>query len=282
MSAFLDRMRRASEARVSEARSREPLSASRARVRSMPPAPRLAPHPTGFDVIAEVKLSAPSAGVLARPADAATFAADRAKTFARAGAAVISVLTEPSEFGGDLSHLAAAAAASCDFGVPVLRKDFIVDPLQVFEARAHGAGGILLIARLADAARLRELHDAAREAGLFALLEAFDEQDVDVARALAASTRDPSLLVGVNVRDLATLGVDRDRLCRLAPLLPRDTPAVAESGIESPSDCARAAALGYRFALIGTALMRAEDPAHAVMEFTSAGRAAREASCASS
>ena len=274
---FLREMARASAARVDAARRRQPLAALEERVRARPEADR-APQPrplspTGFELIAEVKFSSPSLGVLAdttSPTDAAT----RARTYDLAGAWAISVLTEPTRFGGSLSHLWAAAQA---VDAPVMRKDFLVDPFQVWEAADAGAGGVLLIVRMLDDENLARMVEAVRDARLFALLEAFDEEDL--ARLSSFLTTDAArnahLLAGVNGRDLRTLEVDPERHLRLAPLLPRGVPAVAESGLSSRGDAARAARAGYGVVLVGTALMQATDPAERARELLEAGRAER-------
>src|SRR5690606_28046720 len=156
-----------------------------------------------------------------------------------------------------------------------MRKDFLVSPRQVLEARAAGAGGVLLIVAMLDDAALGEMLAAAREQGLFVLLEAFDEPDLERAAALLAGGTTPGdalVLVGVNSRDLRTLAVDPERLARLAPRLPAGIAAVAESGLHTPADAATAAALGYRLALVGTALMRAADPARLAADMLAAGR----------
>jgi indole-3-glycerol phosphate synthase len=237
---------------------------------------RLAPAPPPlrlerFDLVAEIKRSSPAEGALEADADVAA----RAVGYAAAGAAAVSVLTEPARFGGSLDDLGAAACALYPRGVPAMRKDFLVAPWQVLEARAAGAGGVLLIvAMLADAA-LDELLAAAREQGLFVLLEAFDETDLERAAPwLGAAPGVPPVLVGVNSRDLRTLAVDPDRLARLAPRLPPGLPAVAESGLHTAADAAAAAALGYRLALVGTALMRAANPEALAAAMIAAGRQA--------
>ena len=167
----------------------------------------------GFDLIAEIKRRAPSAGSLreAGAGDVAHLAAG----YSRAGAAAISVLTEPSEFGGSLVDLASAADAGGD--VPVMRKDFVVNEYQVYEARAAGAGGVLLILRILDTATLGACIRAAAECGMFVLLEAFDEADLQRAGPAAELCRREGapVLVGLNCRDLATLGVDFGRFARL-------------------------------------------------------------------
>jgi indole-3-glycerol phosphate synthase len=181
------------------------------------------------------------------------------------------VLTEPTQFDGRLEHLVECAAALVPHAVPVMRKDFLVDPYQVCEARAAGAGGVLLIVRMLDDASLSELAGCARELSMFALLECFDA--ADIARAVPYA-RLEFVLLGVNCRDLESLAVERSRLAGLAPLLPAGSARVAESGLESPEDCAAAARAGYRMALVGGALMTAPDPEDAVRRMLAAGRAA--------
>lgn len=223
-----------------------------------------------FGVIAEVKRVSPAEGALAPAADAATLA----RRYAEGGAAAISVLTEPERFGGSLDDLGRAACAAWSAGVPVMRKDFLVDAWQVLEARAAGAGGVLIILAMLDDASVGELMAAAREQGLFVLLEAFDEADLARAAAFAAEGADAPVIVGVNTRDLRTLAVDPLRLAALAPRLPAGVPAVAESGIRTPGDAAAAARLGYRLALVGTALMKSNAPAALARAMRDAGRAA--------
>ena len=280
MSDFLSRMARGSEARVAAARSLESEAALLARAFT-----GLRPYPLelgarGFDLIAEVKRKAPSAGTLATAGDAGPAgAAARAVTYARAGAAAVSVLTEPDSFGGSLEDLAAVSAA---VHVPVLRKDFLVDPYQVLEARAAGASGVLVIVRMLEDARLGEMLDAAARCGLFVLLEAFDAQDLARAGlALRATQTEPvRVVIGVNTRDLSTLATDRSRLERLRDQLPAGSTAVAESGLETAEDAREVARLGYRLALVGSALMRAPDPAALVEQLLVAGRE-EAARCAS-
>lgn len=223
-----------------------------------------------FDLIAECKLRAPSAGQLAEPLDGSAEATRRAILYADAGAAAVSVLTEPDQFGGALAHLAAAAAACA---VPVMRKDFLVDPIQVYEARLHGAGGVLLIARMLDDQALAACLAAAAECGMFVLLEAFDEADLVRSGAVVShwSGTEP-LLVGVNSRDLVTLAVDPGRLVRLAAHLPDGVAGVAESGIERAEEVGPLVGAGYRLALVGSALMRSADPAGLVRSMLEEGR----------
>lgn len=274
---LLSEMARSSVERVAAARGREPEPALRRRARDQTAPPGLVRHASGFDLIAEVKRRAPSAGCLVGPEDehedACPSVVRRASAYARGGAAAVSVLTEPTRFGGALTHLSACAAA---LPVPALRKDFLVDPYQVFEARAAGAGGVLLIFRMLDDARLREMLDAARETGLFVLLEAFDAEDLVRAGSLPwGHPETPSLLLGLNARDLATFLVDRTRLTRLVARFPSGFPRVAESGMERREHVAEAAAAGYDLALVGAALMRSADPEATVAELLAAGRHAR-------
>jgi indole-3-glycerol phosphate synthase len=152
-----------------------------------------------------------------------------------------------------------------------MRKDFLVDPVQVLEARRAGASGVLLITTMLNEEKLRAMLDCAWEHGMFVLLESFDEEDLfRSSRFLDGAGQ---LLIGVNTRNLRTLEVDADRLQNLAPALP-DARCVAESGLHSPEDAACVAGWGYSMALVGTALMRSEDPTALVAAMTDAGAAA--------
>jgi indole-3-glycerol phosphate synthase len=201
----------------------------------------------------------------------------RVAAYARGGAAAVSVLTEPSRFDGSLEHLRRAAATLAPFGVPAMRKDFLVDPYQILEARAAGAGGVLVILRMLTRPRIEELLDVAAEHGMFVLLEAFDDVDLGMARDLKTSraAREELILIGVNCRDLQTLKVVDERFAALAPLLPAGWPAVAESGVASGLDAQRLRQLGFRLALIGTALMACEDPSRLLREIFDASRTVR-------
>ena len=205
----------------------------------------------GLSVIAEVKRRSPSKGDLAEIPEPAALAG----AYARGGAAAISVLTEERRFGGSLADLRAVRAA---VDVPLLRKDFIVTPYQLLEARAAGADLALLIVAALDDDSLRGLHDEARELGLTVLVEVHDEAETE--RAVALGTE----LIGVNARNLRTLDVDPDTFGRLAPLVPEDRVLVAESGISGPSDAARLADQGAQVVLVGEALVRDGDPEAAV------------------
>ena len=271
---LLSDMVRSSAARVAAARESVPDAALHAAALAMPAPPRLVLAPDGFDLIAELKLRSPSMGDLS----AATIdPLRRLEAYAEGGAAVCSILTEPTRFDGELQHLQRAVDVLGPYGVPAMRKDFLVDPYQVLEARAFGASGVLLIVRMLSRPRLTEMLDCAAEHGLFVLLEAFDAADLAVAQAVAAERagRDEQVLIGLNCRDLETLAIDANRFEALRDRLPSGWPSVAESGVQSPGDAARVAALGYRVALVGTSLMQRADPREAVRELLRAGRAAR-------
>ncbi len=209
----------------------------------------------GSSVIAEVKRRSPSKGDLAEIADPAALA----RAYAAGGAAAISVLTEERRFGGSLADLRAVRAA---VDVPVLRKDFVVEPYQVLEARAAGADLVLLIVAALDDDTLRRLHDQARELGLAVLVEVHDEDETARAVELGAE------LVGVNARNLKTLEIDQGAFGRLAPLVPEDRVKVAESGIFGPADVERHVAAGARAVLVGEALVKDGDPEGAVRAMT--------------
>jgi indole-3-glycerol phosphate synthase len=270
MNGLLDEMARSSTARVRAAQQLESFADLERRARGIPPGPPLQLSPEGFDVIAELKLRSPAAG---RLGDESQDWPGRIAAYARGGAAAVSVLTEPSRFDGSLEHLREAAAILTPLRVPAMRKDFLVDPYQVLEARAAGAGGILVILRMLTRGRVSALLDAAADHGLFVLLEAFDATDLESARQLLATRRRAeTLLVGINSRDLQTLKVVPERFAALAPLLPETSACVAESGVASPRDARAMRVLGYRLALIGTALMNCDDPAGLVAEILKAAR----------
>jgi indole-3-glycerol phosphate synthase len=189
------------------------------------------------------------------------------------------VLTEPAEFSGSMADLHEAARAT---RLPVMRKDFIVDPYQVLETRAAGGAGVLLIVGIADDACLRDLMLAAADAGLFVLLEAFDEDDLSRAEVAANDARGEAttVLIGLNARNLATLQTERSRLRRLRERLPVHFPRVAESALTSPTHAADVARCGYHVALVGSALMRSPDPSRLLSTMIAAGRAERAVACA--
>ncbi|HTG46527.1 MAG TPA: indole-3-glycerol phosphate synthase TrpC [Actinomycetota bacterium] len=229
------------------------LSALEAAAAARPPArPWVASLRHGSpSVIAEVKRASPSAGDIARGVDPVA----QARAYEAAGAAAISVLTEPRHFGGSLEDLARVRAA---VQVPVLRKDFLIEPSQVLEARAAGADAVLVIASATDDAALLSLLERAAELGMGVLLESHG--DADLERALA--TREE--VVGVNARDLESLEVDVPAALARLRRIPADRAAVLESGIASRADAAAAVEAGASAILVGEALMRAPDPAAAL------------------
>jgi indole-3-glycerol phosphate synthase len=271
---FLEQMAAASRGRVLAARAACPEAELLARAMDTPRPPRLRLQPGGFDLIAELKLRSPAAGQLKGPGEDL---AARVTSYARAGAAAVSVLTEPTRFDGSLDHLRLAAQALLPLGIPAMRKDFLVAPYQVIEARVAGAGGVLAILRMLTDAALEALVQQARALELFVLLETFDERDLDRLQRLLAQLGGAGLLAGVNSRDLATLQVVPSRLEELAPRLPGGVPRVAESGIGCAEDARRAAEAGYDLALVGSALMSGDDPAALASAMLSAARAARRA-----
>jgi indole-3-glycerol phosphate synthase len=273
---FLGRMTARSHARVSAARKQCPDADMRARAVAREPAPALQLSGDGFDLIAEVKRRSPAMGQLAdRQADPVA----QAKAYAQAGAAALSVVTEPEEFHGELADLERVAAEI--HSVPAMRKDFLVDPYQIWEARAAGAGGVLLVAACLDRDALQSMLTVTLQLGMFALVEVFDERDLAHCLPVMAAAGPPvkagivRMLLGINSRNLRNLVVEFERFAELVPQLPAGYPRVAESGIRVPADAATVAALGYDLVLVGTALMRAADPADAAGELLVAGREAR-------
>ncbi|HWN05555.1 MAG TPA: hypothetical protein VNO53_00205, partial [Steroidobacteraceae bacterium] len=197
---FLEAMADSSRRRVASARHRVRDDVVLERARREPPPPALVLHPH-FDVIAEVKMRSPATGADAAPIGDLR---GRVDAYAAGGAAAVSVLTEPSRFDGSIVHLATAARALEEARIPAMRKDFLVDPYQLAEARIAGAGGALLILRLLSRAEAESLVVFARGLGLFVLLETFDESDLRTARAIVRTLGTEGILVGVNCRDLAT------------------------------------------------------------------------------
>ena len=213
-------------------------------------------------VIAEVKRASPSKGAIAPGLDAG----EQAMAYVRGGAAAISVLTEPSRFGGSLDDLADVTPR---VPVPVIRKDFLVHPVQLWEARAAGASAALLIVRALSPSELEALMDAMQETGMQALVEVRDE--AELARALAVDAR----VIGVNNRNLETLIIDVATAPALIPAIPSDRIAVAESGMKSADDLSAAAASGADAVLVGSAVSANADPASGVRALASVTRHAR-------
>jgi indole-3-glycerol phosphate synthase len=206
----------------------------------------------GIGAIAEFKRRSPSAGELRTGADPAEIA----RAYERAGAAAMSVLTEEANFGGSLEDLRAARAAC---SLPILRKDFIVDPYQLHEARAAGADAVLLIVACLEDGQLRDLQGFAREIGLDVLVEVHDADEA--ARALAAGAD----LVGVNNRDLRDFRISLDTTFGLVPaLVDGKRVVVSESGISAREHCLALESVGVDAVLVGEALMTAPDPSAAL------------------
>ena len=240
--------------------SREPIDALTRRAQSTRRsggAFRAALAADGIRVIAECKRRSPSRGILAPAYSPAAIAA----AYAKAGAAAISVLTEPTFFDGTLEHLTLVREA---VSVPILRKDFIVSEYQILEARAAGADAVLLIVAALDVATLERLIETASRLDLDALVEAHDAEEVRRAASAGAG------IIGVNSRDLRTLKVSTELFERVAPAIPGKAIAVAESGISRPEDAARLRSLGYRACLIGERFMQTTDPGAALREFLAA------------
>lgn len=213
-------------------------------------------------VIAEIKRRSPSAGDIAPGASAV----DQARIYQAAGADALSVLTDSKYFGGDLGDLEQVAAHLGASGpvLPCLRKDFMVHPLQVLEARRSGASAILIIVRALDDREVDNLQAAAAAAGLDALFEVHSEEEV--GRAVSNGAR----LIGVNNRDLAVFKTDLGLSERLIPLFPAGSVGVSESGIVNAGDAARARRAGAQAVLVGEALMRSADPKALISSFRSA------------
>ncbi len=248
----LDRLIASALEQMAARAARAPLKEVRARA-SAAPAPRgfaaalQAAKERGRALIAEVKRASPSRGAIAPDLDPGELAA----AYERGGAACVSVLTDRANFGGSLDDLAAARRA-CE--LPVLRKDFLVTPYQIYEARAHGADAVLLIAAALTPPLLSELRALARELGLAVLLEVHAEEELSAARAA-----EPDLL-GINARNLKTLVVRPETFRELAPQARGIAPLVAESGVRTAADARRYAELGADALLVGQALSAASDP----------------------
>jgi indole-3-glycerol phosphate synthase len=202
-------------------------------------------------VIAEIKRRSPSAGTIHRDLDASRVAL----AYAEGGAVAISVLTEETHFGGSLEDLNVVSRLVT---LPVLRKDFILDELQLLQARAYGAAAALLIVRILEPVQLTALVQAAQCLGLGTLVEVHSEAELDTALTAGAT------VVGINSRDLGDFRVDLGVVERLLPAVPPGVTAVAESGIESREDVERLAAVGADAVLVGTAVARSPDPRSAV------------------
>lgn len=248
---ILERILAAKRAEIAAAKKAQP--GQEAQARAAPP-PRdfagalRAKHPA---VIAEIKRASPSRGVLRQDFDPAAIA----RSYEKAGAACMSVLTDREFFQGSPSHLSEARTACA---LPALRKDFLIDPYQVFEARAQGADCVLLIVACLEDREMRELEKLARSLGMAVLVEVHDAGELD--RALELETP----LIGINNRNLRTFETRLETTLDLLPRVPKDRIVITESGILSPADVARLRAQGVNAFLVGEAFMRAPDPGAAL------------------
>ena len=263
---FSDTLRQILESKRAEVEARRaatPLAEMEKRARHSPPVRPFtaslcqAVAEMRIGLIAEIKRASPSGGLIREPFDPAAIA----RAYEEAGASCLSVLTDEPWFQGTAEHLRLAREAT---RLPVLRKDFMVDPWQVFEARVMGADAILIIMAALTDAEAEALEDVARSLDMGILVEVHDEKELQ--RALGLETR----LIGVNNRDLRSLKTDISITERLAPLVPADRIPVAESGIRTPGDVRRMAAAGARCLLVGEHLLRQPDPGAAAHELVTA------------
>ncbi|HLG51023.1 MAG TPA: indole-3-glycerol phosphate synthase TrpC [Chloroflexota bacterium] len=240
---------------VAAAKRQRPLSSLIDRLAEAPPHRDYASALSGdgIRIIAEIKRASPSKGILRTAADPSVLAT----CFAAAGASAISVLTDRRFFGGSLEDLEQVSRVS---PVPTLRKDFVIDPYQVYEAALAGASSALLIVGILDDAELTDLLQLQRELGMEPQVEVHDEREVE--RALAVGAR----ILGINNRDLRSFRVDLGTSERLRPLIPSDCIVVSESGIHTRSDVERLAAAGIRVIHVGEALMTSADPGDKIRE----------------
>jgi indole-3-glycerol phosphate synthase len=250
---ILERILAAKRAELAAAKEKTPEEEMRSRARAAPPARDFvgalrAKRPA---VIAEIKRASPSKGLLRENFDPAAIA----RSYEKAGAACMSVLTDAEFFQGSTTHLQQARAACA---LPALRKDFLIDAYQAYESRALGADCVLLIAACLEDRQMRELEALALELGMAVLVEVHDAAELD--RALALKTP----LIGINNRNLRTFETRLETTLELLPRVPKDRVVVTESGILSPADVARMRAAGVHTFLVGEAFMRAPDPGSAL------------------
>ena len=215
-------------------------------------------HHRGIDLIAEIKFGSPSAGTIREISDPISIG----KAYETSGASAISLLTDKKFFKGDLQNLPQLKKA---VGLPILRKDFIIDEVQIKESAAFGADAILLIARMLSFEKLERLLFVSRECGLAVLTEIHGKEDLEKAVECNAQ------IIGINNRDLDTFRIDLTTTFELAPLIPKDRVAISESGIESPDDMFALKGLNLQAVLVGSALMTADDPGKKAAELVQAG-----------
>jgi indole-3-glycerol phosphate synthase len=252
---FLARITAARRADAERRRADGALDAARAAAASAEPARDFAGAlgAPGMSLIAEIKRASPSAGEINASIDPVA----TARAYEAGGARAISVLTEPDFFKGSLDDLRAVRAA---VSLPVIRKDFVCDALQVWEARAAGADAVLLIVAALTQTELVSLHDLAERLGMAALVETHDAAEIERARDAGAR------IVGINTRNLATLSVDPSLIAELAPRVADGALVVGESGVKTRADVEAMAAAGCDAVLVGETVMRADDPAAKVAE----------------
>ncbi len=258
---FLPRILASTREVVEEAKSLVPLDEMKSRAMDQPAALSLAQVLRGFRIrlIAEIKRASPSKGPLRPDLDPASLA----KAYAENGAAAISVITEPRHFGGSLEDLTGARKGLGGKLLPLLRKDFMLEPYQVYQARAFGADAVLLIAAILPGDRLAELLSLSYDLGMRCLVEVHDEAEAERAVASGAG------IIGINNRDLQTFQVDINTTARLRRLIPPDRIVVSESGIRNREDLEKLWGWKVQAALVGEALVTAPDPGQALKELVS-------------
>ncbi len=245
---MLDKIIAQKKEEVEHRKKTVPLSYLQERIAQQKPAIDLALALKGNHIrlIAEVKQASPSRGILSPNFNPAQLA----QTYAEGGAAAISILTEANYFMGNLEHLATIRKA---VGLPLLRKDFVFDPYQVYESRAYGADALLLIVAILSQQQLKELTALSHSLGLSCLVEVHNEGEVE--RAMLSEVE----IIGINNRDLNTFAVDINTTCRLRPLIPREKIVVSESGIKSRKDVEKLKKWGIDAMLVGETLVTARD-----------------------
>ncbi len=261
---FLDTICRRVRERVTTRESATPLKGVRERAARAGPVRGFREAlvtPGEVGLVAELKKASPSKGLIRADFDVASLA----QAYERGGARALSVLTEPDNFQGSFDYLKAARGAT---GLPVVAKDFFLTAYQIYEARAHGADAILLIVAALSDEELREFGQLAAELRLAALVEVHNEAELE--RAVSAKVD----IIGINNRDLRTFQVDLGVTERLAPQVPEGALIVAESGIRTPDDVARVAAVAVDAILVGESLMRADDVEAATRRLATAGKVA--------
>lgn len=252
---ILEQIVSATRERIAAKRSQKPLAELKHRIEDFetPKDLQRALQGAGIKLIAEIKRASPSKGWLRSKLDIATLA----RCYAQGGAAAISVLTEPDFFKGSLADLAQARQA---VGLPLLCKDFILDPYQIYEARAHGADAILLIASILSLSELTESKEIAQELGMSALVEVHNDEEVEKALAAKAS------LIGINNRNLVDFSVNLETTLRLRSLLSPDITVVSESGIKSHTEVLALQSAGVKAVLIGETLVTSSNPEAKIKE----------------